>query len=323
MLGLGNLRRSNGGLADNMAREPMRSTPSPPAPILASGIALLAVVANAGMDTATKVVAADLGPWQGVFLRWAYAAVLLIILGLFAGRSEWRPRKLSVHGVRLCLNLIGSASLFFALAHLELWLTLTIFFLEPIFTIMFAAALFGERLGPYKMIGMVLSVFGILIVVAPQGQKDAIDLFAVAVALAGAAAWGAMHLATERMGREESSRRLVLFLAISTTSVAVVPAAVTWQPISLWHHLTMVCVAVLGTIYSYLWITALKLSSAAGIALFSYLTIPLAFFAGAIFFGEPISMRAISGSAVIILAVFLSSPQSSKWISRYFIQKRV
>lgn len=280
-------------------------------PVLKSSmIALMAVIANAGMDIATKLVATDLSAWQGVFLRWGYAAVLLCLLMMFRDRrSAPEPKNWKVHALRLGLNLVGSASLFYALANLDLWLTLTIFFLEPVTTICLAALFIGYRPGPAQIIALSMSLIGVALVTVPASGAIEFDLQAVLVAFIGTSAWGAMHLVTERLGRDQSAAQLIFVLAIGTCAASFVPAAMTWQAITLWHHAVMVSVAILGSIYSYLWISALKLSSAAGIAIFGYLIVPIALASGHILFGEHIGIRALAGSAVIMIAVFVASPQ--------------
>ncbi len=275
------------------------------APVLAMG----AILANAGMDIATKLVAADLSSWQGVFLRWSYAAVILCVLYLMRRPKVSDTRNIKVHILRLGLNLIGSVSLFYALANLDLWLTLTIFFLEPMVTIVLAALVLGEMMGSRRIISLILSICGVLVAINPGTIAEPVDTLALLAAMIGTTAWAAMHLVTERLGNNQSSGQLVMVLAISTSVVALGPTIATWQTITLWHHAVMICVATLGTVYSYLWISAIKESSAAQIAVFSYLTIPLALLAGHLFFGEIITAKAIFGCGLILVAVFVSSSQ--------------
>lgn len=288
-----------------MDRNPIRN------PILQSSmIAVVAVFANAGMDIATKLIATDLSPWQGVFLRWGYAAFLLCGLMVFRERSPTsEPKNRKVHAVRLVLNLVGSASLFYALANLDLWLTLTIFFLEPVITICLAALFIGYRPAPMQVMALTMSLIGVALVTIPVSGASAVDLQAVLIAFLGSSAWGAMHLVTERLGRDQSAAQLIFVLAVGTSAASLVPAAITWQALSPWHHAVMISVAILGSIYSYLWISALKLSSAAGIAIFGYLIIPISLASGYILFGEQIGLRALTGCAVIMIAVFIASPQ--------------
>ena len=225
---------------------------------LAASIAIVAIFANAGMDIATKLVASDISAWQGVFLRWGYASCLLLIIVFFTKAKDASPSNKKVHTLRLGLNLIGSAALFFALSNLDLWLTLTIFFMEPVFTVFFAALFLGEVFGVRKILSIIFCLVGVAVVLLPQSNDSTVNFYAVGIAFLGTMAWGVMHLVTQHYGKDQSTARLILYLAVFTTLASAAPAIATWQPISLNQHVILAVVAILGTIYSYLWIIALN-----------------------------------------------------------------
>lgn len=288
----------------------------------ASFYALVAITANAGMDIATKFVASDVSSWQGVVLRWGYATLLLLPL-VFTTRGFFKEKlDVRVHGLRLILNLFASAALFYSLAKLDLSVVLSIFFLEPIFMMLAAVLLFRQKVTTNQFISILLGFFGVITLIAPDPTLFNEDSTALFVALGGSISWGIMHVLTQQYGKQQSLTQLVFWLAIMTTITATYPAFQTWQPINIQQHGMMVLVAILGTVYSFLWIKALKIASAASIAGYSYLTLPLAYIAGAVFFGEHPSLHAFMGSAIILLSVFLASTKNVSLFKKWNRYKR-
>jgi drug/metabolite transporter (DMT)-like permease len=276
-------------------------------PVLGVALALGAVTAGVGMDVLAKFAALDASPAQVTLLRWAYGVLTLLpamLLLRVAPGSPWRR----IHLWRLLLNFIGSFCLYHALAHLPLSVTVSIFFLEPLVAMGLAALFLGERLSPLSLLGSALALLGILIMTGIAGwQTEAgLDPASVGIAMLGAAAWGGLLVVTRRQGRSLPVLGLMFWLSVFTALGMAPIAWADWQPLDLGAHFAMLGVAACGTVYGILFITVLCRAPVRVVASCSFLSLPLAFLAGFLFFGETIGAVAAGGGVLVVLGVWLA-----------------
>nr|WP_298688047.1 DMT family transporter [uncultured Dongia sp.] len=279
-------------LAAGFAITPLRSTV----------MALAAVTAGVGMDLLAKAASIEASAAQVTLLRWVYGLMTLIpVLLVMRVRpgSVWRP----IHLGRVLLNLVGSFCLYYSLAHLPLSVVVAVFFLEPLVALGLAALFLGEGISRAVAIGLFIASLGILLMTGLQDWRlDPILL----VALLGAVAWGAMLVMTRSVGRHEPVLALMFWLSL-LTSLAMAPFAIHgWRPLTWEGHLAMFGVAVLGTLYGVLGITVLRLAPVRIKAACSFLSLPLAFLAGFLFFDERPDWSAILGGILVVFGVWLA-----------------
>jgi drug/metabolite transporter (DMT)-like permease len=122
-----------------------------------------------GTFVAGRAVAKDVEPFSAAFLRFALASLLLLIL---TWRQEKRfplPSKSQILPLVL-LGLTGvfayNAFFFNALRLIDAGRAAVIIALNPVFIGLLASYLFKDRLGPIKLIGILLSVTGAVVVIS-------------------------------------------------------------------------------------------------------------------------------------------------------------
>lgn len=270
--------------------------------LLSIVMAVVAVVAGVAMDVLAKAASIDVPPAQVTLLRWFYGmATLLPVMAVMGVRPGpiWRP----IYLFRAGLNVIGSFCLYYALAHLPLSVVVAVFFLEPLGAIALAGLFLKEALSWRRAGGIVLAVIGVLLITGLDGWQLSPDL---AIAVLGALCWGGMLVLTRSLGRGEPVLSLMFWLAV-VTSLAMAPVALLhWRPMDLSGHLAMLGVAVCGTIYGTLGITVLRRAPVRIKASCTFLSLPLAFIAGFLFFGEVPAKLAIAGGVAVLIGVALA-----------------
>ncbi|HXH04021.1 MAG TPA: DMT family transporter [Candidatus Competibacteraceae bacterium] len=274
-------------------------------------VAVVAVVAGVGMDTLGKLATAEADTWQVVFLRWLYG--MLLTLPLFLWHQGGRRAGLlqgsrRMHLLRGALSILGSYCLYYALGALPLSTALSIYFTEPLLTLLLASLVLGERVPPRCWLAAALGFVGVLLIARPW--HDGGQLGSSLVALLGAACWAALSVITKHLGRSESTVSLMLWLAVLATLLSVPFAAQGWRPLEWSDHGLLLGVAALGSVYSFFWIVGLKLGPAAIMANMLYLALPLAYVVGWLVFDERPGSAVLAGSAVIVAAVYLATQRA-------------
>jgi S-adenosylmethionine uptake transporter len=218
--------------------------------------------------------------------------------------------------MRALLNLMGTYGLIFGLQKLPLALVFTIFFAEPLLTLILAT-LIGRQ--PLHAMQVIVSAVGLVgVALATVGESAQLGKFqpevviAASIALTGAFAGALMTVVTQLHGRTCSPLSLVFWTAVSAAGVGlgmagpsawIVPAADMWR---------LGLVAALGCIFSLLWVTALKRVPARVAAHIMYLTLPLGALAGWWFFDELPHTVSVVGSVGVFLAVLAVNRLTSR-----------
>lgn len=274
---------------------------------LAMTYALLAVTAGVGMDVFGKLATDGAGEWQIVMLRWGYAVLVMLAMLPVVKVAHLFQGGATAHVIRAALNIGASFALYYALARLPLSVVLSIFFLELVFATVFAGPILGEKVPPRRWLGVAAAFAGVLIMTEPWNDASGLDLLAVVIALAGAAAWGLLHVCTKKYGARNSTFSLMFWLAITSTVMAAPGAMLDWRPIDLDTHMALFAVAICGSLYSVFWIKGLKIAPASLMASIGFLTVPAAFLAGFVVFDEVPTVSIITGAMVVIAAVWLAT----------------
>ena len=272
-------------------------------------LCLVAVLINTLMDTVAKFATGEVSTWQMVSIRWGFGLILILPFILKTKRiSDWDFRR-KVHIYRLSLNTFASLCLFYALKHLPLGIVVTIFFTEPLVTMVFSAFLLKEKISAFKWTCAILSFVCVIIVSPSANTGNDIVFFNpdVLVAFLGAFSWGLMRVLTKKHRHETSTLSLMFWMAFATSIISIPGAVLTWKEINGSTLLIIFAVAGLGNIYNYTWLQALKISPASYIANFFYLLLPLSFLAGYLAFDEIPTTANYIGSLCIFALVFASS----------------
>lgn len=275
-----------------------------------------ALLASLLMDVLLKQLGAGVGVWTIVAWRWTLGAVMLLPLAVMRfGKSDWRLFD-HVHLMRAVLNLIGTYGLIYGLQNLPLVLVITIFFTEPLLTLILATII-GRQ--PLHALQLVISTAGLVGVgLATVGESGRMGYFqpdvmiAAGIALAGAFAGALMTVVTQVHGRTSSSLSLVFWTAMPAAGVGIAMAGQSALNVSLTDMWRLALVAALGCIFSLLWVKAIKLVSARVAAHIMYLSLPLGALAGWYFFGELPHTVSVVGSVSVFLAVLAANRLTAK-----------
>ena len=268
------------------------------------GIGIMAMVALGGaVDSAiVRLMAGEVHPFVIGFTRVTFG--LMAMLPLIARRPQiLRTAMRGGHVVRAMLKIGSLVAGFAALQAAPLATVTAIGFAAPLFVTIGAWALFAERPGPLRLIGLALGITGVVVILAPAmglGEERALML-----ALLAAALTAMIQLMLKVMGRSERAETLVAWNLIISVPLAAIPAVFFWSwPTPLqWGLLALQ--GVIGTI-SQLGVTrAFQLADASIIAPVDFLRLPLVAAMGWVVFAQIPARATWLGAALILAAILL------------------
>jgi drug/metabolite transporter (DMT)-like permease len=241
---------------------------------------------------------------QTAFFR-AVISVILLLPMIAAGRVQpWHSKRLAGHFWRTAMGTASMVLGFYAVSMLPLADATAIAFSQPLFSVVVAAAIAGEKVRWRRWSATIIGFAGVLVMVRPgEGSLQAGAL----VALANAAAVAVSILLVKRLSDTETPLMILTQFAIFSTILLALPAIWVWRWPDLWGWTLAVGIALSATIGQYFWVQAFKSGEMSAVAPFEYMRLPFAVFVGWLIWGEmPVIWTYVGASIVIGSALYIA-----------------
>ena len=251
-----------------------------------------------------RLLAEQIESVQTAFFRAAISVVILIPY-MAAGRvNPWKSTRISGHFWRTAMGTTSMVLGFYAVAMLPLADATALAFSQPLFSVLVAALIVGEKVRWRRWSATVVGFAGVLIMVRPgEGtlQPGAI------VAILNAATVALSILLVKRLSDTESPLMILTQFAIFSTLLLAPPALWVWKWPDLWGWALAIGVALTATVGQYFWVQAFKVGEMSAVAPFEYLRLPFAVFVGWLIWHEtPVIWTYVGAAIVIASALYIA-----------------
>lgn len=275
-------------------------------PVLAAAF----ILAATGFIALTTLFAKALG--TGALGPWSLGAPLpalqishgrfvfaLLVIGTLAaamrlrvGRVHWR-----LHLGRTVLGWMGVTLMFAAVAFIPMADATAISFLNPVFCMLFAIPLLGERVGPVRWSAAAIALLGALILLRPSplGFQPAALL-----ALAAAVAMGLELILIKKLSGREGPLQILLvnnLIGAGIASLAVIPV---WQAPAPAQWACLAGIGLAMAAAQACFVNGMARADASFVAPVSYATLAFAAAWDALVFGILPDAVSVTGAAVIL-----------------------
>lgn len=270
------------------------------ASMLAIAFAAVAAAMTAVDAVIVRMLAGEVHPFVIAFFRSLFG--LLAILPWIA----WRPAVLKTsyrlrHASRAALKLLSLACGFAAFASAPLADVMTIMFTAPVFVMLGAWLMLGEKLTLARIVSISCCFIGAVVILGPAGEGGA--LAALMLAVLAAALQASVQLMLKKMSDRDSVETLVVWNLIVTVPIAAVPAWFFWSTPSYANLSLLVLQGVLGAANMSLMTKAFSLAPASHVAPVDFLRLPFVALLGFLLFGELARQSTWIGAVLIFGAL--------------------
>ena len=245
-------------------------------------------------------------PFQTQFLRYLMGVVVMLPFMLRAGLSTYRPSDIKGQFSRGLVHSIGLSLWFIALPHLALADMTAIGYTGPIFSMIGAAYLLGEKMRLDRWIAALIGFVGVLIVVGPRLSGNA-GWYTVAM-LASAPMFSLSFLLTKILTRHDSPQVIVAWQGITVSIITLPLALFFWEWPSATQWLILLVTGVLGSAGHYFLTHSLRAADMSATQSVKFLDLIWATSWGFLVFGDHPSSTTLLGGVVIVFATL--------WIAR-------
>ena len=241
---------------------------------------------------------------QTAFFRAVISVVILLPI-IAAGKVKpWQSKRIAGHFWRTFMGTLSMVLGFYAVSMLPLADATAIAFSQPLFSVVVAALIDGEKVRWRRWSATIVGFIGVLVMVRPgEGSLQAGAL----VALANAATVALSILLVKRLSNSETPLMILTQFAIFSTILLLPPALWVWRWPDAWGWVLAVGVALSATVGQYFWVQAFKAGEMSAIAPFEYMRLPFAVFMGWLMWNEmPVVWTYVGAAIVIASALYIA-----------------
>jgi drug/metabolite transporter (DMT)-like permease len=159
----------------------------------------------------------------GELAFWRAFMGLLILSPVFlrSGAALFRTRHFGGHLLRNLMHFVGVAGWFYAIGEINLSVGMSLQFTIPLFTILFAILLLGERVDTARWIATAIGFAGILLILRPGVAPVSLAAFA---ALVSAVGYAGANISTKVLMRQSTGDTIVFYMNLIHLPLALILA---------------------------------------------------------------------------------------------------
>ena len=273
------------------------------------GYMLLAVVVWSAMMVLVRALSAEYTSFQILFIRTAAALLLLTPLIGRSGVRVLKTRRFPMHLMRAIFAYFGMLGLFIGIGEIPLADVVSLSFMQPIFIVVLAALLLGEKFGGMRLAATLSGFAGVLILLRPGFSEIG---FGAAVVLGGAVSYACSNMCIKKLTSTEDITTTTLWVNILMCPLAGIPAAFYWMPPTSTDLFLLVGVGITGTAGIWFITRAYATADMSSVVPFDFLRLPLVGVAGWLLFNEPTDIWTVVGALVIFSSTYLLARSESR-----------
>lgn len=276
----------------------------------AIGLKVVSVFLFVVMAALIKAGSAEVPPGEAVFFRSLFAIPVIVIWLAARGvlTTGLRTQNPMGHAAR---GLIGSMAMgmsFAGLAILPLSEVKAIQYAMPIFVVLLAAVMLGERIRIVRITAVVMGMAGVLIILWPRltaftaGGVDARLAFGALIVLTGSLFAAFAQIFIRKLVKTEETAAIVFYFSLTATGLSLLTAPFGWVVPSAGAAAALIGAGIFGGVGQILLTSAYRYADASIVAPFEYASILFAVAIGFVWFDEVPTWQMMVGAAIVIAA---------------------
>lgn len=253
-----------------------------------------------------RLMTQNMHSFEAQFLRHIFGFVVMLPFIFRAGPSSFLPTSIGGQISRSAVHMVGLTLWFWALPHLALADMTAIGYTGPIFSMIGAAYLLGEKMRADRWLAALIGFVGVLIVVGPRmaGSGGWYTL----IMLASAPVFSLSFLLTKMLTRRDSPQVIVVWQTLVVSVLSLPGALYVWVAPTPTQWLIFAVGGVLGSAGHFCLTHSLKAADMSATQPIKFLDLIWATLLGLLVFGDQPSSTTLLGGIVIVAATL--------WIAR-------
>lgn len=284
-----------------------------PLAVRAAAWMTVAIVSFLGMAVAIRDLADTMSTFEILFFRSLICVLIVTPLLLRRGGHGLHTARLRLHVARNLIHFGGQYGWALGVTLLPLAQVFALEFTTPIWALLLAVLVLGERLTVARLVAVVGGFIGVLIVLRPDaGMIQPAALIILAAALCFAAS----VIMVKALTRTDAALTIVFYMSLLQLPMGLLPALPIWAPPT-WADIPALLVVGVGALAAhYALARALAIADASVIFPIDFLRLPAVAVMGYLWYGEALDAWIFVGAALIFGANYYGVRQEARTTSK-------
>lgn len=253
-----------------------------------------------GMQASIRYLGRDLHAVEIVFFRSLIGSMLLLPLLINRGLRALSTKRPGLHLLRGLIGAVSMVTWYYGLTRVPIAEATVLSFIGIVFGVLASMVFLGEPLSMRRLMAMLLSLVGMMVMLRPGFANIDIGVWAV---LFSALTWGLGLVTVKVLSRTESSVTIVAWASILLTILSFFPVLKVWiWPTSL-QFAWLLLIGISGTLGHLALTRALSLADASQVLPLDCTRLLWALLIGILIFSEYPDVYTMVGSLLIVVAI--------------------
>lgn len=248
------------------------------------------------MHATVRIASEHIDPLEVMFFRNLFGLVVILPWFFRHGITLLYTSHIKLHMLRALLNVMAMSLFFVALTLTPLAKVQTLTFTAPIFTMLLAAPLLGERISRGQWVAVAVAALGTILVLRPGVVP--IDTGSLLV-IGSASIWGLTMIVIKRLSATDSAVTITAWMVLLMTVLSSIPAAVVWTTPQGMQWVWLLAAGILGTLAQMLLTQSFRLADASLVLPIDFTKVIWGAAIGWFAFGEFVHVTTWVGAVII------------------------
>ncbi len=259
---------------------------------------ILASIAFGVMATFAKAASRSLPSPEIVFARSLFGSIAMFIL-IWKDHISLKGSNPKILVLRGVFGFLALAMNFYAISKLSLGTAVILNYTAPIFSVIFAKLIIGEKTNRIVLIAIIASFFGLYLVAAPQFETKLIPVL-IGI-LSGV--FAALAYVMIRFNGENENGYTIIFYFTAISTIGSLPLMIPHFIMPNSTEWIILISLTIGAFFGQVWLThSIQNAPVSMVLPFTYLTPVFCALMGSLLWKEHLSLQTILGGFIIILS---------------------
>jgi drug/metabolite transporter (DMT)-like permease len=243
-----------------------------------------------------RELGAYMSPFVILFFRSLFGLLIMIPIVLYQYKRIPVTKMNGTHLLRNIFHYSGQYAWFYAVAMLPLATVFAIDFTAPMWTVVLATLMLGEKITKWRIISLLMGFVGVLIVLRPGIEIVQVASLAV---LASSFCFALTYTYTSRLTRFESPIIILFYMTAFQLPLSILPALGTWTMPEGTAWLLLIVVGIASITAHYCLSRGLAIADASVVIPFDFMRLPFIVLLGYLLYQEPLDWFVLLGAGII------------------------
>jgi len=248
------------------------------------------------MGIGIKFLGEGMDSFQIGFLRAVFGLLVILPFAFRHGVAPLKTKVFKLHFLRALVGVTGMLCIFFAITHLPLADAVALTFTRPLFLIVLAVFLLGEKVRWRRWSATAVGFLGVLVMVQSHAEIE----FAAFVALFGALMVALVSVFLKKLSATERPATMMFYFGVMASLFSFFPALIVWVPPTWEDIAVLIVLACFGSGANFCAIRAFSIGEATAVAPFDYMRLIFSGILGFLIFAEIPDIWMVMGACIIV-----------------------